>query len=178
MELSNNSTKKTIDIFLSEEFNGNPSIRVDTVIYSKKKELELTKKDNLHKMKLTYWNTDKLYIVLDYKIESVNYVNSTAEAIVKYTNVGHTNGKGLSRKIVKKKSIEQIKYHLISDNDKWFIIDPPEPRISHTALTSYYKSLIHERGDGWIQRDDISNEQKNIFYKYKEDLAILNNIIE
>ena len=169
-----------IEAFCQAEFSGNSLIRLDVVKYSKKRYLVEKKRDPNFAGKALYWDNDPLYVVASYGFVSVEVAKDkmSAQATVAYKRLARTEGDGeLKRKLIPD-FIERdiVVFHLIYENSKWWILDPPPPRISLTAITQYYKSTLETMGSNWLERPEISEAQKQSYRKLQQDLKILDGL--
>jgi hypothetical protein len=92
--------------------------------------------------------------------------------------MARTEGDGvLKRKLIPDSLGHDImKLALIYDGSKWWVLDPPIPRISLEAIIRYHKSDLDRLGDGWLERPDISEGQKQHYRKLQENLQILESL--
>jgi hypothetical protein len=169
-----------VEGFCQAEFSGNSQIRLDVVKYSKKRYLAEKKRDPNFAGKALYWDNDPLFVVASYKFlgVKVNKDKKNAQATIAYKRLARTEGDGqLKRKLIPD-SMEQdiVIFHLIYEDSRWWIFDPPPPRISLPAIVQYYKSTLEIMGSNWLERPEISEAQKQYYQILQRDLKILEGL--
>lgn len=169
-----------VEGFCQAEFSGNSQIRLDVVKYSKKRYLAEKKRDPDFVGKALYWDNDPLFVVASYKFLGVKVTKGkkSAQATVAYKRLARTEGDGeLKRKLIPD-SIERdiVIFHLIYEDSRWWISDPPPPRISLPAIVQYYKNTLETMGSNWLERAEISEAQKQSYWKLQLDLKILEGL--
>ena len=176
--IEESSAKDIIEKFCNAEFMGVQDIRLDIAHYSKKRKKFEEKNDPEFNGLVKYWENDPVFIVESYQIINISVKKNHAIAIIKYKLLAQTKGNGaLNREFitVSNKS-ELVNLHLIYDSLKWSVIDPPAPRVSIQAIIEYYKKILEIMGNDWLQRDNISKEQKQYYSKVQKDIEILTNL--
>ncbi len=179
-QAQNKIVRDFVETFCQAEFMGNSRIRLDVVKYSKKRYLVEKKRDPDFAGKALYWDNDPLYVVASYKILDIEVAKDkqSARATAAYKRLARTEGDGeLKRKLIAD-SMERdiVILHLIYQGSKWWIFDPPPPRISLTAIMQYYKSTLETMGSNWLERPEISEAQKQSYRKLQQDLKILEGL--
>lgn len=169
-----------VEGFCKAEFSGNSQIRLDVVKYNKKRYLAEKERDPNFAGKVLYWDNDPLFVVASYKLLGVKVAKDrkSAQATVAYKRLARTEGDGeLKRKLIPD-SIERdiVIFHLTYEDSRWWIFDPPSPRISLPAIVQYYKSTLETMGSNWLERPEISDAQKQSYRKLQHDLKILESL--
>lgn len=169
-----------VEAFCQSEFMGDSRIRLDVVKYSKARDLVERKRDPDFVGKAFYWDNDPLYVVASYKILDVVVSKNkrSAQATVAYKRLARTEGDGVLRRKVIPEFIERdiVALHLIYEDSKWWVFDPPRPRISLEAIIQDYKNTLEDLGADWLEKPEISEAQKQYYRKRKQDLKILEGL--
>jgi hypothetical protein len=89
-------------------------------------------------------------VVTSYDIREVSLLNPThATAKVAYNRVAHSESKtGRDWYLVADRLDDDlVTLNLVLEKNKWFVLDPPSPRISKDMLIGYYTEVIKEVDD-------------------------------
>lgn len=92
-------------------------------------------------------------VVTTYDIREVNLLNPThATAKVAYNRVAHSvsnTGKDWRdwHLVADRLDDDLVTLNLIFEKSKWFVLDPPPPRISKDRLIEYYSEVVKEVDD-------------------------------
>lgn len=151
---SENKAQDIINQYCQYEFdakvqnNGILDIRSDIAVYSKKRAKSEKKEFPDGEGELIYLDEHPLYVVKSYKIERLSISDDEAYALVKYKRLARTRGVGLSRKLVSDyKESETVRIQMVYKKGKWWIYDPPLPRVSVAGMKSYYAFLVNDTSD-------------------------------
>jgi hypothetical protein len=168
--------KEVVEKFCSSEFMGIQDIRLDLAKYSSKQQEQEKKRDPEFKGMVKYWDNDPLYVVSSYQIINVLVKKNHAEATIAYKLLARTEDDGVfKRKLIPIDVADDIvNLRLIYDGSKWWILDPPIPRISLEAITEYHRNNINIMGNDWLKRSNISEDQKRYYRRLQENLKIFN----
>src|SRR5919109_2582344 len=155
---SQDSPRELAEKFCRAEFTGVEDIRLDIAKYSRKQMLWEKKRDPEFKGMAKFWDNDPLFVVASYQITDVSVKKNHAIATIVYNRLARTEGDGvLKRKLIPDRmSHDIVKLHLIYDGSKWWVYDPPTPRVSIEALIEYYRNTLNRLGSDWLERSDIS----------------------
>jgi hypothetical protein len=178
-ELANqDSARELAERFCRAEFMGVDDIRFDIVKYSRKQMLWEKKRDPEFRGMAKFWDNDPLFVVASYQITDVSVKRNYAIATIIYKRLARTEGDGVLKRKLIPDSLEHdiIRLALIYDESKWWVLDPPIPRVSLDAIIRYHKSDLNSLGDDWLQRPDISESQKQSYRKLQENLQILESL--
>jgi hypothetical protein len=182
-ELSNQSAmvRRFMETFCRDEFNsksGGEGIRQDTVRYTKKRHAEEKERDRIFEGKVVYLRSDPLYVVGSYWVKDVVIRRNGALVSVEYYRLARTEGHGdLSRQLIPDCfENEVVTYDLICQNNKWYILDPPLPRISPEAIVKDFRGTLQVMGDDWLIRPGLSEVQRQGYRKLQNDLEILESL--
>jgi hypothetical protein len=172
------SAKELAERFCRAEFMGVEDIRFDVARYSRKQMLLEKKRDPEFRGMAKFWDNDPLFVVASYRITDVSVKRNHAIATIIYKRLARTEGDGVSKRKLIPDSLEHdiIRLDLIYKESRWWIFDPPIPRISLEAIIRYHKNDLNGLRDDWLQRSDISESQKQSYRKLQENLKILETL--
>ena len=175
---SQESAKELAEKFCRAEFMGIEDIRLDIAKYSRKQMLLEKKRDPEFRGMAKFWDNDPLFVVASYQITDVSVKGDHAIATIVYKRLARTEGDGVFKRKLIPDSLghDIMKLALIYDGSKWWVLDPPIPRISLEAIIRYHESHLTMLGDDWLQRPDISKSQKQSYHKLQENLQILESL--
>ncbi len=169
--------------FCAAEFNGgleNWGIRWDAVKFSKKREREEKATDPDFERKAIKPGTSPMFIVASYQIVSASVKNNRATAVVDYYRLARTETVRrltLHERIIPDcKKHEIVTYHLIMQDNRWWLFDPPLARVSLEAITRYFQNLLAHLGPDWPKRPEISDAQREYYRNHQNDLKILGKL--
>ena len=69
-----------------------------------------------------------------------------------------------------------VQYILTHRNGRWWILDPPLPRVSTDKMITYYEAVIDSHGSDYLTRPGLSEAQRQNFRKLQDDLEILRGL--
>jgi hypothetical protein len=175
---SQDSPRELTEKFCRAEFIGVEDIRLDIAKYSRKQMLWEKKRDSEFRGMVKYWDNDPLFVVASYQITDVSVKRNHAIATIVYKRLARTEGDGvLKRKLIHDSlDHEIIQLDLIYNGSKWWVLDPPIPRVSLEAIIAYHKGYLNIMGENWLGRSDISEGQKQYYRKLQENLQILESL--
>jgi hypothetical protein len=108
------------------------------------------------------WDWDPYVIVTSYEILSVSVKGRKGTASVAYRRVGRSDGK--ERIVPETPRQEVVSFSLTFDGKRWWVVDPPLPRISKEDLLFFYEQTIERfQNKDWLERPDITEQQKESF---------------
>ena len=164
--------------FDGPEVNGVSDIRFDFIKYSTARAKIEKKRDPDSSGLVVYFDGTPLVVVATFRIESVRLHGKEALASVSYVRLASTHGNGqASRRFFKDpESAEIVNYHLLYTSGRWWILDPPMPRISRASLIKGYKQIINERDAGWFDLPDVTEAQKQLARKQADELKFLEDL--
>lgn len=176
-----NKIRETVEEFCKGEFDGIQNKRQYLVKFGLERAKKEKKRDPLLQGKVFFGEGDPLYVVASYQILSIDIKGNHALATVSYKRLARTKGHGVfERRIIPDyRENDLVRVKLINDGEKWWILDPPLPRVSKDALVAYYEQILKRPpGKPWLEREDISEEQKQVYRKEQEDLEALKKLKE
>ena len=130
-----------VERYCYAEFLGIEDIRKTVVKYSDAVKERIDESNPVLAKKIVFWDEDPLIVVGAYRVHPVTITGNQATALVSYTRLAVSVGEGLERELsadFNRNSIVQI--FLMYDGIRWWIVDPPQPRSSLTALILYYET--------------------------------------
>ena len=170
--------REAIENFCRAEFEGDTSIRIEVVKYSQaRRKLERKRGHDNDGLAISYTN-DALYVVSAYKVSDVTLMNNRAIASVEFTQLASPEGDGYETRafINNFKTHDSVQYHLLFVNNKWWICDPPPPRVSRDAIVKGYKHTLKFISADWFDLPDVTDYQKRITRKQMDELKFLENL--
>jgi hypothetical protein len=153
---------KFIKEFLEAEFVGNRSFRLDNTIYSPEREKIIKEKYSPMIGEIFYWESTKLCVVDHYEITNIKMINSKAIVDVTFQEFACTEGYG-STPLIKTNKRSFEKYGLEYKKGRWWVNDPPIPRVSRNALIEYNDIIISRMSDFVLEKG--TKVQKEYYYK-------------
>lgn len=164
--------------FCYADFEGDPDIRMDIAKYTASRRKEESRKDPELLGKVIAFEADPIFVVKSFEITNILVERNTAVVTVVFYRIAKSMGSGLpGRKIITdalKQDVVNLK--LIHDQEKWWILDPPIPRVSAKALHQFYKDRIDSMAD-WIFTKQASDFQKNNYEEMRKTLEILKSLM-
>lgn len=168
------AVKQTVESFCKAEFEGDEfDQRVKLIKYSQISEKKEKERTGPASPWVVFWNWDSFYIVSSYKILDAEIQNNHAVATIAYRRVAESKGKGEIISSYKENDI--VKLNLINDGVRWWIFDPPPPRISLIKLIEIYGDELKKNTDKWFAT--ASEQQKKSYFRKKETLNILKSLL-
>jgi hypothetical protein len=174
--------KKTVESFIQAEFNGIEDARSEFVIFSPKRKILEEKRE--FKGLVNELQYDPLIIVDSYRIMDVRVFNNRAETTAFFTSLAKTKGKGEDRKIISDRSDkDMVKINLVYENNRWWIVDPPLPRVSLEAMIEKFKAILKRSDEerkttlAGLDEEQIKNWMESYNYD-KTSLEILEKLKE
>jgi len=160
--------RKFINEFLEAEFIGNQAFRVDNVINSPKRQKWIKEKYSPMIGEIFYWESEKLCIVDHYEVTSIKIINSKAIADVTFQEFACTEGYS-DIPLIKKNKKSFVRYSLEYKKGRWWVYDPPIPRVSRKALIEYNDDHIRLVKDFVVEKG--TEVQKRIYYNFINNLC-------
>lgn len=158
--------RKAVEFFCQMEFEGDEEPRRMQVIKYSKKEASLRyeKRQPLPLYSL-FFDQDPLFVVISYQIMSVQVHGHRATAEVMYRRTARAGGETQDdwHLIAEPAHDETVTLNLVFEKNKWWVLDPPPPRISKEPLIRSYASHLKDYASTWEQELNDPNydeEQK------------------
>jgi len=165
--------KELVERFCRAEFEGVQDIRLGIVKFSAARKVQEEKRDSQFRGFVKTWEIDPLVVVASYRIINITVQDDSAIAKISYERLMRTEGDLGKRHLIKDYNAEDIvKLNLVYRDKRWWIIDPPFPRISREAIVTYYRGKL-DRTKAILHNPKTSEEQKQSYRKLKDDLTIL-----
>lgn len=170
--------KKLVQEYCEAEFKGAQDIRMKIVKLSPQKaagEQEKTPERGDKAGKVINFYSDPLVVVDSYVIRGVEISKDTAEATVAYRRLAGSDGIAGKKYVVDRKSSDIVKLSLSFDGSRWWINDPPLPRVSKWALIEYSERIISSM-DSLIKTGKASDGQKKYYQSNKDIVVFLRSL--
>lgn len=165
------SAEKVVKVYVEEQFRGKSDWLVERYVkFTKIYDTYLN--ENLKEGVEYDFRYQPFYAVNKYNIDHVSVTKEGyGKALVTYYNVAEgfvTKEAGKRVVDIKRpqKAVEQVNLNLRIENGKWYIIDPPFPRISVTAVVAKYDDYFRVRN---LQSnpEKVIKEKTASFYVYR-----------
>jgi len=165
--------RKFMNEFLEAEFIGNQSFRVDNVMNSPERNKLIKEMYSPMIGEIFIWESEKLCVVDHYEITNIRIIDSKAEVDVTFQEFACTGKKGYGDSLlIKTNKRSLVKYILEYKKDRWWVYDPPIPRVSRKALIDYNNNIIRRMKEFVIEKG--TEVQKKYYY----NLIYANNMLE
>lgn len=116
---------------------------------------------------------DSLNVVTSYSLKELTVTGQRATALIVYERIAKTKGEGgLDRIILPDKAKEEVVVQMVYEANQWWILDPPLPHVSLSALISTYEYELKQI-DKIRNNPKISSAQKRQFAQYENELKTL-----
>ncbi|OQW42500.1 MAG: hypothetical protein A4S08_11705 [Proteobacteria bacterium SG_bin4] len=164
--------------FCYADFEGDPDIRMDIAKYTTSRRKEESRKDPELLGKVIAFEADPIFVVKSFEITNIIVEKNTAVVTVVFDRIAKSMGSGLPGRKIIADDLKQdvVKLQLIRDQEKWWILDPPIPRVSIKALHQFYKDRIDSMAE-WIFTKQASDSQKNNYEEMNKILEILKSLM-
>ena len=133
--------RSTVEAYCQNEFSGNDPDTRERLIKFSPKLVSQHKKEELDWTNI-YVDSLEQVVVSSYKIGSINIFGGHATAIVVFKRLAHKKVTNTVSYIVEQPHDETVTLNLIFFKDRWWVLDPPPPRISKDVLIEYYEATI------------------------------------
>jgi len=168
-----NGASEFLKEFIKAEYIGNQSFRVDNTMYSPERKLMIKGMYGPLRGEIFYWESAMLCVVDDYKITSINLIKSKATIDVTFNEFGCTGSKGYGDvPIIKTNKISVVRYYLKYKRSRWWLCDPPVPRVSRNALITYNDEIIKR------MNDFVHEKGTEVQKEYYNSLINTNNMLK
>ncbi|MBX3617115.1 hypothetical protein [Nitrosomonas sp.] len=164
--------------FCYADFEGDPDIRMDITKYTTSRRKEESRKDPELLGKVIAFEADPIFVVKSFEITNIIVEKNTAVVTVVFDRIAKSMGSGLPGRKIIADDLKQdvVTLQLIRDQEKWWILDPPIPRVSIKALHQFYKDRIDSMAE-WIFTKQASDSQKNNYEEMNKILEILRSLM-
>jgi hypothetical protein len=120
------------------------------------------------------WDWNPYVIVTSYEVLSVSVKGKRGTATVAYRRIGRSDGKEMI--VPETPRREVVTLDLTFDGTRWWVVDPPLPRISKEDLIIFYEETMERFPGDWLERSDITEHQKVYFLRKQEALRVLKTL--
>jgi hypothetical protein len=167
------NVRQTVETFCKSEFDaGEFEQRAKVVRFSPERQQTEKRRSGPASPYVVFWLWDPLFVVTSYDIKDIQIDGKNAVASIAYNRVAESNGRG--EIISSNKYPDIVTLNLAYEDNNWWVIDPPLPRVSLKVLIQLYDDNINSRTSKWLEQ--ASDAQKKEYYKKVEGLKTLNSI--
>ncbi len=151
---------RAIDAFCREECEGKQE-RYDNCKFSRSYINKKDKEGYQFGGKVNLWDFDPYIIVESYEIVGVRANGNKASAVVRYKKIGYSTGKG--NIVAEKNDRDVVEYNMIFKGSRWWVWNPPLPRIFKKDLLEFLRADAKIVAPNWLERPDITEFQKQAY---------------
>jgi hypothetical protein len=170
--------RKLVEAYCDAEYNGVQDIRVKVAKASPKSapsDRGASQGKGGGPGKVINFSTDPFIVVDSYQIKSVTVTEGHADAVVMYKRLANCDVTEKRRFAVDRNSRDTVALSLDFDGTRWWIMDPPLPRISKWALIEFSERIISSM-NGIVKAGKASDGQKRYYASYKDIVAFLKGL--
>ncbi len=165
--------RRFMNEFLEAEFIGNQSFRVDNVMNSPERKALIKKMYSPMIGEIFIWDSEKLCVVDHYEITNITIINSKSEVEVRFKEFACTGTKGYGdMPLIKTNRNNFVKYFLVYRDGRWWVTDPPIPRVSRKAIIDFNEKIIR------LMSDFVMEKGTSIQKKYYSNLVEANKTLK
>ncbi len=170
--------RRLIEEYCESEFNGVQDLRIKVAKFTPKrtpgdKDASVENAESIRKVINFY--SDPLIVVDSYQIRKANVLDNRAEATVVYKRLAHSAGIDGRKYAIDKSSQDAITLTLEYDGSRWWIMNPPLPRVSKWALIEFSERMISSMDD-LIKTGRVSEGQKKYYINNKNIVIFLRSL--
>ena len=168
------AARKAVEIYADIEFKGgDPHARREVIKFSPERIKELKEDWPGIMIYLEFSEHQPQYVVNEYKIKDVRIEGIHATASISFQRLARTEDTYGSGYIAESPHQETVSYSLIFDRNKWYVLDPPPPRISKQFLIEYYEYQVKEYSAMWEKKlnDPTYDEEQKANVRSNRDQA-------
>jgi hypothetical protein len=169
------NAKQLIELFCKFEFEGFvvTDQREMIIKFSKEREEKERKRRPIFKPWVVLWDSDPYFIISSYKVLNIELSGNKGIATVGYKRIGECKGNAQINSSLKEQDI--VKLNLIYDGKRWWILDPPPPKVYLNVLIKIFEDDFKRiNNQEWLQNASIGQQQ--YFSKMRETINILKNL--
>jgi hypothetical protein len=177
------AAKRIAEQFCLAEFEGDDLSRRENLIrFSPEREAELKKKKAPIAPIVLNWRADALFVVASCRVESIEVHDRGAVATIVYRRLARQYDVGeqlplnmtvgyLPKLVPDYKENDAVRVNLVDDGKRWWVVDPPLPRVSKDVLIKGYENSKICFDVNWIAQ--ASEEQRQVCTEQQEILKEL-----
>lgn len=168
--------RQVITQFVSAEFAGEQDVRQRLAKFSA--ERRESKEARRHPSYLTglviSLDEDPILVVTKYEIGTINVHGNQATVSVAFDELARSKGEGLPGRTLHagSKANATVQYELRKTKGKWYVFDPPLPRVSKAALLTHYEGAVQSM-ERVVKDPRASQAQKKVYEALKKDLDLI-----
>ncbi len=174
------SPRRLVEEYCESEFNGVQDLRVKIAKFAPKRTPGNKNASADHTelpRKVINFYSDPLIVVDSYEIRKVIVLDDRdrAQATVAYKRLAHSSGNDGRKYEIDRNSQDVVTLTLQYDGSRWWIMDPPVPRVSKWALIEFSERIISSM-DNLIRTGRASDGQKKYFTSNKDIVVFLRSL--
>jgi len=173
------SAREAVEKYCATEFSGDTSFDRSTLIeYSRERRSLEQKYDPDFEGKMISWTSDSIYIVQRFTVGEITVHDTNGTCIVVYETLAKSKGYGdADREIVPQYlKDDSVSLRIIYKHNKWWIFDPPPPRISDKALIRIYEKEFAVTEQALSDTSKLSTHQRQYIGNMERTLDILKEL--
>jgi hypothetical protein len=165
--------RRVVEQFCQAEFDGDDlPLREKFIMLSPKRESKLSKGKYPLKPLVFQWNWDSAYVVSSYQVRDVTVKEADGTATVVYTRLARQEEASAAPKMIPDyKEVDVVQLKLVQNGERWWILDPPLPRVSKAVLIKNHEGNKICFDPSWIHQ--ASDAQKGLCHKQQQNLETL-----
>lgn len=121
------------------------------------------------------YSADPLIVVDSYRIKAVSGGEARAEATVVFRRLANCDVTEKRTYVVDRNARDTVTLSLEYDGSRWWIVDPPLPRVSKWALIEFSERIISSM-NGIVKAGKASEGQKKYYEAYRKIVSFLRNL--
>lgn len=166
--------RKLVEEYCEAEYNGVQDIRLKVAKVAPADRRSSPEKGG-GQGKVINFSNDPFIVVDSYQIKSVSVTEGHAEAVVVYRRLANCDVTEKRKYVVDRNGRDTVTLSLDYDGSRWWIMDPPLPRVSKWALIEYSERIISSMS-GIVKAGKASEGQKRYYAGYKDIVAFLKSL--
>lgn len=170
--------RRLVQEYCESEFNGVQDIRVKVAKFTPKRtsgDKNASSENDDSARKVINFYSEPLVVVDSYQVRKVNASGDRAEATVVYKRLANSSGIDGRKYTVDKISQDVVTLTLEYDGSRWWITDPPLPRVSKWSLIEYSERIISSMDD-LIRAGRASEGQKKYYVNNRNIVIFLRSL--
>lgn len=159
--------------FLEDEFRGEADVRMSCTVFAKGNfsKTDKPRQPTVSSGGVVSLVADPIVIVDSYVVGEIATNGDRAIASVSFNVIGVTKGYGLPGRSIHAvhSKCEKVRYSLIKDDGKWFVLNPGLPHVSFKAIVKQYEEDVVAM-EFVLTDPRASGAQKTIYEKLRKEL--------
>ena len=181
MPTTEEAANKVVVEFCQAEFNLDAEKRFEVIKFTPGGEAEARERRShgpaMIPGVMIFPQSDPLIVVTSYVARRVKVTKQGARAIVEYKTVARRGHGGVYARFVPHPvERDTVELHLIHTEGRWWILDPPLPRVSLDSMIASYKYEIGEYEARFKQYPETLERDKKHYLVAKDNLKFLESL--